>query len=119
MIVGACIAMPGIIGATMAVTATSAVLMMAIILCGYQFYCSNIQTLAADFHYGKTVGSLAGLGGAAAVLGTILAMYAVPYITTVSWVPFFILGGSLFPISIMFVFLFGGKIQNIDQDEIK
>jgi len=119
MIVGACIAMPGIIGATMAVTATSAVLMMAIILCGYQFYCSNIQTLAADFHYGKTVGSLAGLGGAAAVLGTILAMYAVPYITTVSWVPFFILGGSLFPISIMFVFLFGGKIQNIDLDEIK
>lgn len=117
MIVGASIAMPGIIGATMATTALSAVLMMAVILCGYQFYCSNIQTLAADFHYGKTVGSLAGLGGAAAVMGTIIAMFAVPFITKVSWVPFFILGGSLFPISIISVFLLGGKIQNIDLDK--
>jgi len=116
MIVGASIAMPGIIGATMATTAFWAVLMMAVILCGYQFYCSNIQTLAADFHYGKTVGSLAGLGGAAAVMGTIIAMFAVPIITKVSWVPFFILGGSLFPISIISVFLLGGKIQNIDLD---
>ncbi len=119
MVVGACLAMPGIIGATMATTATSAVLMMAIILCGYQFFCVNVQTLAADFHYGKTVGSLAGLGGAAAVLGTITAMFLVPFITTVSWVPFFILGGMLFPLSLIFIFVFGGKIQNIDLDEKK
>jgi ACS family hexuronate transporter-like MFS transporter len=119
MVVGACLAMPGIIGATMATTATMAVLMMAIILFGYQFFCVNIQTLASDFHYGKTVGSLAGLGGASAVLGTITAMFAVPFITTVSWVPFFILGGMLFPISLLSVFLLGGKIQNIDLDEVK
>ncbi len=44
-------------------------------------------------------------------------MFAVPIITKVSWVPFFILGGSLFPISIISVFLLGGKIQNIDLDK--
>lgn len=117
LVVGACLAMPGIIGATMATTASTAVIMMAVILFGYQFYCSNIQTLASDFHYGKTVGSLAGLGGAAAVMGTILAMIAVPLITKVSWVPFFILGGMLFPVSLLTVFLLGGKIQNIDLDK--
>lgn len=116
MIVGVVIALPGVIGATMASSATAAVIMMALILGGYQFVQSNLMTLAADFHYGRTVGSLAGLGGAAAVLGTILAMVVVPMITRAGWTPFFIFGGLLFPISILAVFLFGGRIQNIDEE---
>ena len=75
------------------------------------------MTLAADFHYGRTVGSLAGLGGAAAVLGTILAMIVVPMITRAGWAPFFVFGGLLFPVSILAVFLFGGRIQNIDEEK--
>ena len=56
MIVGVVIALPGVIGATMASSATAAVIMMALILGGYQFVQSNLMTLAADFHYGRTVG---------------------------------------------------------------
>lgn len=119
MIVGVVIALPGVIGATMASSATAAVIMMALILGGYQFVQSNLMTLAADFHYGRTVGSLAGLGGAAAVLGTILAMVVVPMITRAGWTPFFIFGGLLFPISILAVFLFGERIQNIDEENNK
>ena len=92
-------------------------LMMALILGGYQFVQSNLMTLAADLHYGRTVGSLAGLGGAAAVLGTILAMIIVPMITRAGWAPFFVFGGLLFPISLLAVFLFGGRIQNIDEEK--
>lgn len=117
MLVGVAIAIPGVIGATMASTATTAVVMMALILGGYQFVQANLMTLAADFHYGKTVGSLAGLGGASAVLGTILAMVIVPMITQAGWAPFFIFGGMLFPISILAVFFFGGRIQNIDEQK--
>ena len=117
MIVGVCIALPGVVGATMASSATFAVVMMALILGGYQFVQSNLMTLAADFHYGRTVGSLAGLGGAAAVLGTILAMIVVPMITRAGWAPFFIFGGLLFPVSLLAVFLFGGRIQNIDEEK--
>ena len=117
MIVGVCIALPGVVGATMASTATFAVVMMALILGGYQFVQSNLMTLAADLHYGRTVGSLAGLGGAAAVLGTILAMIIVPMITRAGWAPFFVFGGLLFPISLLAVFLFGGRIQNIDEEK--
>ena len=117
MIVGVCIALPGVVGATMASSATFAVVMMALILGGYRFVQSNLMTLAADFHYGRTVGSLAGLGGAAAVLGTILAMIVVPMITRAGWAPFFIFGGLLFPVSLLAVFLFGGRIQNIDEEK--
>ena len=117
MIVGVCIALPGVAGATMASSATFAVVMMALILGGYQFVQSNLMTLAADFHYGRTVGSLAGLGGAAAVLGTILAMIVVPMITRAGWAPFFLFGGLLFPVSILSVFLFGGTIRNIDEEK--
>lgn len=117
MLIGMVIAIPGVIGATLATSSTMAVVMMALILAGYQFIQANLMTLAADFHYGKTVGSLAGLGGASAVLGTILAMIIVPMITRVGWVPFFLFGGLLFPLAIGSVFLLAGTIRNIDEDD--
>ena len=117
MIVGVVIALPGVVGATMASSPAFAVMMMALILGGYQFVQSNLMTLAADFHYGPTVGSLAGLGGASAVLGTILAMVVVPLITRAGWAPFFLFGGLLFPLSLAAVFLFGGRIGNIDEEK--
>lgn len=116
MIIGAIIAIPGIIGATSASTPTVAVIMMALILGGFQFTMTNIQTLPSDLHTGKTVGSLAGLGGATAVLGTICSMIIVPFITKAGWAPFFVFGGSLFPIGILSVFLLAGKIEQIKQD---
>lgn len=117
LIVGMLIAVPGIIGASMASTPYLAVSMMALILCGYQFSATNLMTLASDFHHGKTVGSLAGLGGASAVLGTILSMIIIPLITKLGWVPFFIYAGLLFPIAIAVVFIFGGKIELIKENK--
>lgn len=114
LIVGSCIAMPGIIGASMASTPYLAVTMMAVILGGYQFAGTNLITLASDLHHGKTVGSLAGIGGAAAVLGTIVAMLIVPLITKTGWVLFFVFAGLLFPLALIAVFLFARKIEPID-----
>ena len=90
---------------------------MAIILAGYQFSATNLMTLASDFHNGKTVGSLAGIGGASAVLGTISAMIIIPLITKVGWLPFFIFAGLLFPLAIIAVFLLGGKIEPIQDNK--
>ena len=36
---------------------------------------------------------------------------------TVALAPFFIFGGLLFPVSLLAVFLFGGRIQNIDEEK--
>lgn len=118
IVVGACISLPAMIAAAYATTASLAVILMAFILGGFQFTIVNIQTLPGDFHSGKTVGSLAGLGGAAAVAGTIITMYLVPYITTGgNWVLFFVMGALLVPLCITSVFLFAGKIQHIQQNK--
>ena len=114
MIVGGCIIVPGMALAAVASSAMMAVAMMAFILGGYQFVMTNIQTLASDFQTGKAVGSLAGLGGAAAVLGTIVSILLVPYLTQSGvWTSFFILGASLVPASLLCVFLFGGRIEQV------
>lgn len=112
MIVGSCFIVPGMALAAVASSATMAVIMMAFILGGYQFVMTNIQTLASDLQTGKAVGSLAGLGGAAAVLGTIVSILFIPYLTQSGvWTSFFILGAALVPASLLCVFLFGGRIE--------
>jgi len=74
---------------------------------------TNIQTLPSDFHSGKTVGTLAGLGGAAAVLGIVISTYLVPILTQGgSWIPFFAMGLLLIPLSISSIFVFSPKNQN-------
>lgn len=114
MIVGGCIIIPGMALAAVASSPTMAVVMMAFILGGYQFVMTNIQTLASDLQTGKAVGSLAGLGGASAVLGTIVSILLVPYLTQSGvWTQFFVLGAALVPASLVCVFLFGGRIEQI------
>lgn len=112
MIVGGAIIIPGMAVAAVASSPTMAVVMMAFILGGYQFVMTNIQTLASDLQTGKAVGSLAGLGGASAVLGTIISILLVPYLTQSGiWTQFFVLGAALVPASLLCVFLFGGRIE--------
>jgi ACS family hexuronate transporter-like MFS transporter len=110
IITGAVISLPAMIAAAFASSAMVAVIIMAFILAGFQFTIVNIQTLPSDFHSGKTIGSLAGLGGAAAVLGTIITMFLVPYITSDNnWIFFFVMGALLVPLAIASVFIFGKK----------
>ena len=114
MIVGSCFIIPGMALAATASSATMAVIMMAFILGGYQFVMTNIQTLASDLQTGKAVGSLAGLGGASAVLGTIISILCIPYLTqSGDWTSFFILGAALVPACLLCVFLFGGRIEQL------
>jgi ACS family hexuronate transporter-like MFS transporter len=117
IITGAVIALPAMVAAAFATTALMAVLIMAFILGGFQFSIVNIQTLPSDLHAGKTVGSLAGLGGAAAVAGTIITMFLVPYITSDSnWLFFFVMGALLVPLSMGCVFYFGRQNVNHHQN---
>lgn len=112
IVIGALITLPALIYVAFVQDAMVAVCCMAIILFGFQFAMNNIQTLASDMYTGKSVGSLAGLGGAAATLGTILSICFIPMLTAGdNWTPFFIMGASLVPISVCCVFLFGRNIN--------
>ncbi len=112
LIIGGIIMLPSLIATAFVTNVYLAVGLMALILCGFQFCIGNIQTLASDFYSGKTVGAMAGLGGTAATVGVIITMLFVPYLTRGGhWLPFFILGAALVPLSIASIYFFGGKIE--------
>lgn len=110
VLIGTAVALPAMIAAAFAATSGLAVCLMAFLLGGFQFAIVNIQTLPSDFHSGKTVGSLAGLGGIAAVAGTVATMFLVPYITAGNnWLPFFAMGAALVPLTLVSMFYFSPK----------
>lgn len=113
ILVGGAIIIPSIVLAIMSSSAALAVVWMAFVLGGFQFFMTNLQTIPSDLHRGKNVGSLAGLGGASAVLGTILAILFSSYIT--NWALLFSLLGALVPISWLSIFLTVGEIKQIDK----
>ncbi|MGB4414453.1 MAG: MFS transporter [Paludibacter sp.] len=111
MLLGGAIIVPAVIASVLVPDAVAAVILMAFVLGGFQFTIVNIQTLPSDLHCGKSVGSLAGLGGASAVLGTILAILFAGQIS--SWPLLFGLLAALVPLSLASVFLTVGKIEQI------
>ncbi len=113
IIVGGAIIIPAVLLAITSTSAVMAVIWMAFVLGGFQFFMTNLQTIPSDLHRGKSVGSLAGLGGASAVLGTILAILFSGYIT--DWTLLFSLLAALVPLSWLSVFLTVGKIEQIDE----
>lgn len=110
VVIGGILILPGMFGAAFAPSAFLASLMLMLILGGFQFAITNIQTLPSDFHSGKTVGSLAGIGGASAVLGIVISTYLVPILTRGgNWIPFFGMGVLLVPLTILSVYIFSPK----------
>lgn len=76
-----------------------AMILIGFTLFGFQYLIGNIQTLPSDYFNGKNVGTVAGMGGTAAVAGTLLTTWAVPVITQTSYVSFFVLAAVLVPVS--------------------
>lgn len=74
----------------------NAVILMAVILFGFQTAIGNVQTLPSDFFGGKTVGTLAGLSGMAAKLGAVALTSLVPWLTAGgNYAPAFAIGAGL------------------------
>lgn len=76
-----------------------AMVLIGFTLFGFQFLIGNLQTLPSDYFNGKNVGTVAGMGGTAAVIGTLLTTWLVPVMTKTSYVSFFVLAAVLVPIT--------------------
>ena len=111
---GGIIMVPSLLLTATASTPLIAVLLIAVILFGFQVSINNIQTLPSDFFTGKSVGTLAGLGGTSATVGVLISIWLVPVLTKVSYVPFFLLGASLVPLGVLAIFVFGGEIKRVE-----
>ncbi|WP_271077276.1 MFS transporter [Aurantiacibacter sp. MUD61] len=89
---------------TQAATPLTAVLIMAVILFGFQTAIGNIQTLPSDFYGGASVGSLAGFAGTAAKLAVVGLNFLIPVITVESYTPAFIVGAALAILTVLSIF---------------
>ena len=93
---------------------TTAVLIMAIILFGFQTAIGNIQTLPSDLFSGKTVGTLAGFSGMAAKLAAAGLTFFVPWLTKGgNYTPVFVIGAILATIALVSVWILCPKIERL------
>jgi ACS family hexuronate transporter-like MFS transporter len=93
---------------------TTAVMIMAVILFGFQTAIGNVQTLPSDLFGKKTVGSLAGLSGMAAKLGALGLTSLVPYLTADgNYTPAFVIGASLAVIAMLSVWILIPKVERL------
>ncbi len=83
-----------------------AIALISVTLFGFQFLINNIQTLPSDFFNGKNVGTVAGMGGTAAVAGVLITTWMVPVLTKTSYVSFFVLAAVLVPLAWLSLRLF-------------
>ena len=90
-----------------------AIALISATLFGFQFLINNLQTLPADYFNGKNVGTVAGMGGTSAVLGTLLTTWLVPVLTKTSYVSFFILGALVVPLSWICITFITSKKSNL------
>ncbi|MCG2617979.1 MFS transporter [Terrimonas sp. NA20] len=79
--------------------ANVAIALISATLFGFQFLINNLQTLPSDYFHGKNVGTVAGMGGTSAVVGTIVITLLVPALTRTNYTSFFVLGALLVPVA--------------------
>ena len=93
---------------------TTAVIIMAVILFGFQTAIGNVQTLTSDLFSGKTVGTLSGLSGMAAKLTAAGLTYLVPWLTSGgNYTPAFVIGAALAILTLVSVWVFIPKVKSI------
>lgn len=85
-----------------------------IVLFGFQFAIGNIQTLPSDLFSGKSVGSLAGLGGMVGVFSVIIMNFLVPVIAKVSYTPIFIAIAIFVPLGVGSIYYFAKNIKSVE-----
>ncbi len=90
-----------------------AIALISATLFGFQFLINNLQTLPSDYFHGKNVGTVAGMSGTSAVVGTLIVTWLVPVLTKTSYTSFFIMAALLVPIAwICVMFIVSNRTTN-------
>jgi len=84
---------------------------MAVVLFGFQVWINNLQTLPSDFFPSAAVGSVFGLGGAAAALASIIFTWGTGQVVDVfGYTPVFFVAGLLGPLGLVVTLWLAGRI---------
>jgi ACS family hexuronate transporter-like MFS transporter len=114
----ACLTPAGLLAAQAHSTVT-ALAFISVVLFAFQMWVGNVQTLPSDFFPEELVGSVAGLGGTGAAVGSMIFMLATGWIVThFSYAPVLVIAGLLAPTGTVILFVLSGRIQRISADRI-
>ncbi len=106
--------MPAGILAVRAESPWAALGLMGVVLFGFQVWMGNVQTLPSDFFPGRAVASVAGLGGTAAALASVLYNWnTARVVDLVGYTPVFVVAGLLGPLGLLAAWLLAGRIERV------
>jgi ACS family hexuronate transporter-like MFS transporter len=116
ILIGGTIMLIGLIATVLfATTPERFVSIVFVVLFGFQVAIGNVQTLPSDLFSGKSVGSLAGLGGMVGVFSVIIMNFLVPKIAVVSYTPIFIAIAVFVPLGIGAIYFFARNIESLEK----
>lgn len=109
---GCLIMLPSLLAMSNPGEPVNAVLIMAVILFGFQTAIGNVQTLPSDLFGKKTVGTLSGFAGMAAKLGAVVLTSLIPWLTSGgNYTPAFVIGAALALIAVASIWILCPKIE--------
>ena len=113
--IGCAIMLPALLALSNPGSPLIAVVIMAVILFGFQTAIGNIQTLPSDLLNGKSVGTLSGIAGMSAKLAAAgLVWYIKDVISPESYGQVFIIGAALVVIVVASIWILIPKIQPVE-----
>lgn len=114
----AALLMPAGIAAAFTPDAMTALILIGVVLFGFQVWINNVQTLPSDFFPSKAVGSVAGLGGTGAGIGSMIFIFSTGWIVdNFSYTPVLVTAGLLAPIGTVVLFALAGNIKEVSLNE--
>ena len=88
---------------------------MGVVLFGFQVWINNLQTLPSDFFPGSAVASVAGLGGTAAAVASVLYNWNTGRVVgAMGYAPVFVAAALLGPLGLLSVLVLAGRIQRLE-----
>jgi MFS transporter, ACS family, hexuronate transporter len=98
----------------------TALALIGVVLFGFQVWINNVQTLPSDFFPSKAVGSVAGLGGTGAGIGSMIFIFTTGWVVDhFSYTPILVTAGLLAPIGTLVLFALAGPIQKVSNAEAR
>ena len=96
-------------------SAHTALACIAVVLFGFQMWITNVQTLPSDFFSHRSVGAVAGMGGTAAGIASLLFnLSTAPLARHFGYGFVLTIAGLLAPIGLLLLYLVGGRIHRVD-----
>jgi ACS family hexuronate transporter-like MFS transporter len=117
--IAACLMTLGVLAAR-AESAYAALGFISIVLFGFQMWISNVQTLPSDFFANSSVGGVAGMGGTAAGISSLIFnLCTAALVVRFGYGAVLTIAGVLAPIGAITLFIVAGEIRRLDSTDAR